>query len=364
MAQLEEKTYVTGLASLTVMSSSKYKKLVYILGEIHNKEYQCPEDLLNVIPADQLFLKLLNSCPDETLLDVYLEETFNSEHEKGDRFFDTITKHNFIALSDEQSVERSHKGGYMENVLQVLYSSGCLTDSIDSCQIYKNHVRFHLADIRAPYSTKESKTPFSTYINLIFGLTTAHMYPVEYVTLNIQKLRTIGPLFDSVENVRNGLRDMIKNYRIDKQLNNIKYKQIQEFLSTLMTTYMSENEDRLVWSNIKPFVQIIEDDSTKDACLNIFITKNGTMLFITIILMDIFLISRIFRTFKDTPGKLNGEPTNIIIYAGDAHAVNYKKILKYLEFDTVFEHKNHDDTMACLDITNFKMQWADNPVNK
>jgi hypothetical protein len=350
----QDKLYVTGLTYLSVQYSDKYNKIVYILGERHNKEETCPDDLLNVITAKELFFKLLNSCTD--LMDVYLEEVFNAENEKGSRFSSLLAEKEHIAsLDEEELADYNEDSGYMEDVIGFLSSEGCLSDLFDSCALYKKHIRFHLSDIRS--ESLEGKTPFADYIHAIFELSRASSYDhLDNIKKYIKSVRDAGRMFDSVENVRTGLKDMLENYRINKQLDNVIYPEVKDLLNNITINYMLKMEDKLVWSNIRPYIKKIEEDIDEDINFQEYITDGDSVSDTAEMLMDIFLISRIFRTFKDTPGKLNGEPTNIIIYVGAQHGSNYRRILSSLGFRRTFTYKRYDDEIEpCLDITNLKI---------
>jgi hypothetical protein len=59
--------------------------------------------------------------------------------------------------------------------------------------------------------------------------------------------------------------------------------------------------------------------------------------------MDAYLMARAFRSDVSSP--------NVIIYAGDNHAVTYRELLETLGFETVAETRNWDQ---CLDISDFQ----------
>ena len=72
--------------------------------------------------------------------------------------------------------------------------------------------------------------------------------------------------------------------------------------------------------------------------------------------MDYYLISRLFRTFRQIEGKYSDEPKNIIIYAGIFHVNQYIKIFKDLEFELIYSSKK--EGFQCLNISDFnKYIW-------
>ncbi len=74
----------------------------------------------------------------------------------------------------------------------------------------------------------------------------------------------------------------------------------------------------------------------------------------TIQYMDLYLLSRMFRTFKEgIKRRYRGEANNVLIYVGDLHATNYRRVLSELEFTEVFSSyaRKGEEKFQCLDIT-------------
>jgi hypothetical protein len=71
-------------------------------------------------------------------------------------------------------------------------------------------------------------------------------------------------------------------------------------------------------------------------------------------IMDMYLLPRVFRSFKEKDGSLY-EAKNIIIYGGDNHARRQRQILQELGFETIRYIKCEDDISKtpCLDIRQF-----------
>jgi hypothetical protein len=70
------------------------------------------------------------------------------------------------------------------------------------------------------------------------------------------------------------------------------------------------------------------------------------------ILMDIYLLGRLFKTF-DVSGE-KGHPDrvhNAIIYTGFHHAIEYKRILTSCGFEVVFENQSSGDEKQCVNIS-------------
>jgi hypothetical protein len=76
--------------------------------------------------------------------------------------------------------------------------------------------------------------------------------------------------------------------------------------------------------------------------------------------MDMYALARIFRSFRQVPGKYSDDPTHVIIYAGDAHSQNYRRVLKKLGFKLVQETRSEKRYHQCLDISRFHQPFFHN----
>ena len=71
-------------------------------------------------------------------------------------------------------------------------------------------------------------------------------------------------------------------------------------------------------------------------------------------LLDVYILSRMFRTFTQIKDRYSDPPKNIIIYAGDFHSQALKRILTLLGFQIVFETSDRGGSLQCLDISNLQ----------
>ncbi len=70
------------------------------------------------------------------------------------------------------------------------------------------------------------------------------------------------------------------------------------------------------------------------------------------VLMDIYLMGRLFKTFDTT--KERGQPTyvsNAIIYTGLSHSIEYRDVLESCGFKVVFENRSSGFKDQCVDIS-------------
>jgi hypothetical protein len=72
------------------------------------------------------------------------------------------------------------------------------------------------------------------------------------------------------------------------------------------------------------------------------------------LVMDYYLIHRLFREFRIIEGKYSEKPKHIIIYAGDAHSTRYSEFLTYIGFQKIQEVVSENQY---LDISKFKQPF-------
>jgi hypothetical protein len=71
-------------------------------------------------------------------------------------------------------------------------------------------------------------------------------------------------------------------------------------------------------------------------------------------MMDMYLFSRMFRKFKKNKKTVSETPTNIVVYVGNWHANNYRRLLDKLGFThKESKSKTKDVDFQCVNISNF-----------
>ena len=74
-------------------------------------------------------------------------------------------------------------------------------------------------------------------------------------------------------------------------------------------------------------------------------------------IMDLYLLSRIFRTF-DINKELPYDSTNIIIYSGNHHIETYIDWLQKLGFKKLYDFNSTiTEKKACIKVDNFNMEY-------
>jgi hypothetical protein len=336
-------SFVSGLIGLTVQYHPTWNKRVYILGERHDKIGVCEGDK-SVVDAYFFFFGLLQST--DKLIDVFLEE----EYSPGSNFSEQLNK-------KQNTLEK-----YPNYLLEVRYRLAeidCVTEKYGTgCARYRDHVRFHLTDIR------DAKLPMIEYIDCIYWLgvliidsslgklSTKDRHRVPYY---INRLNALGSehKYNNIEKIKAGLTDIYKGTKIEKQLSKIpiKYQSVKDYLNAKLESSHDELAEVLKYSSILPKItESLSEHRIK------FLDEWQIISDSMIKLMDLYLVSRMFRTFRNVPSQLSEEPRNIIVYAGDEHCATYREILSAMGFTTEFTAKQ-TSLEACLNIEDLEIDW-------
>jgi hypothetical protein len=348
--------YISGLLGFTVQYSAKYNKIIYIMGEQHNKDKICDSNLRNAVNAYDMFFKLLNST--SNLIDVFIEEDFDPSDIKSMRFW--VTEYYY-------KVNNNNANGFMGEVANHLHKHACFTGKYKGCLQYKNHVRFHLSDIRG--TTIHYK--FMEYINTLYSLSRIdidiYTDKERRDTKNklLDKLVRIAEtgIVDNVRNIKQALKQALEDFKINKQLYNIpdEYVDVKNLLNNQLETFINAKVSGLLYSNVKKYIKRVRDnDPTVYLEIRYLLTYKlgeNQEVPLPVYLMDMFLFSRIFRRFEQVKGRISNEPTNIIIYTGNVHSDNYRYMLEKLGFNYIIKSKPLPMSESCVNIEGFKYQW-------
>ena len=136
---------------------------------------------------------------------------------------------------------------------------------------------------------------------------------------------------------------------------------LNEILKTPVLGKVKKEIEKSIF-HINKYIQFINIIKNKNMYIGMLRKNKNTLdkqilLFIIIIvssiIVDIYQIARIFKVFND---KKNPEPTNIITYSGESHAVSLRLILRHLGFKTdkrIKTYKKHVNNPKCLNVSKF-----------
>jgi hypothetical protein len=146
--------------------------------------------------------------------------------------------------------------------------------------------------------------------------------------------------------------------KINKQLDNIRDERVRRTLKTNINSCFDAREANLNVIDdyeFHKFFQIKTKEEFKKAIdtINAYMSIAGELMALPCI-MDMYLLPRVFRSFKEKDGSVY-EAKNIITYGGDAHAVRQRQALQELGFTTVrsINCASYVEVTPCLDIRQF-----------
>lgn len=332
--------------SLNYFTSEKYNKRIYIFGEQHTTNNTC--SVKNTVTSNVYDFINKNIKFSDKFIDIFIELAYvpknyfkNNKYKKKENLDSTLRK-------------------FEDKYKNCLYLKR-------NCQ-YPN-VRFHYTDVRLT-DFLENK---SFYINLsenIIGL----YYNIEYgdllyyqsTLLNLRELLNNNIYkkernkflkcmnSNNVDNVIKYLSEIYKHTKIDKQQEKIKDDHVKSVLMEYLRSFISNIKFDFIGKNIQKIINSLPYKKKPDIKqLNEFNKLRAEQEDLDVPFMDIYLMARVFRKFKQIKYQNSKEPENIIIYVGDYHAQNYSNILKTLNFKNEFSISRVDNN-NCIDISKLK----------
>jgi hypothetical protein len=339
---------LTDIVSLSYHTSHVYKKKIYIFGESHNLKENCSIKKKNSCNVYD-FIKHMFNIP--KMMDMFLETPTII---KGGKYRKTL-------IESSPLMKFSNR---FENCL----------DLIKKCK--NSNVRFHNTDVR---KGKSKNLPF--FMKLEINIVDTLFYAFRYHDLKIYKmaLKEINELLsdsDRNEYIKNSksydlfipyLLNVYNKFKILRQLEKIPYKHVKNILTNYLYSKISKID--LKYFQLDKIISIISKFPKDHIPFELFddlvyllkyVREN--LIELTANFMDFYLMSRLFRRFKQINFQNSKEPENIIIYVGDIHADNYRAILKKLDFQQefitkakgIFVERYDKDWETCIDISKLK----------
>ena len=349
----ERCTLVSGLMSLSLYSHREMNKRILVLGENHSVTDVCARSR-GTSASDFFFKYLLDQT--HQLTDVFGEWYFDIDN--SDRFFRHRDQH------DRSYTTQS----FMVQVKNQLLDSNCLSaikSNDHSICPYKEYVRIHLTDIRMS-DTDIMKyfhylQRFVNHIKTRRGIDDGKEF-IEHVATFV---RASG--FDNKAVISRHLSEMFTSLKIRKQIDAIENESVKEyFVQTIFSLiyyvdYRPVTKDKFL-GLLEHTLTTTKDDTAIATYLCVWsqtsqCDANGAkrLIYTAAQIMDIYLLSRVFRMFSHHESRsLNGSINNVIIYVGDAHADEYRRILLSLGFSMDYRaQKAEGGTSSCLDVSDF-----------
>lgn len=342
---------VSGVYSFQVLYSSKYDKLVIMVGEEHtySENKMCKKESINSSEFVKEMLKSTSKKQDVFIEDVYMPHVTA----KGDRFSFNVMNTSFMG----QFIYDNKELNCMTNDRQ---------NSIDCKEYGVNHVRFHRADIRP---TEIYDNTIVGYLNLIFSTYSVLLdrktdpsfisrasTVYKYITKNFTK-------YNDIELIKKEITDLVKLVKIQKQLDSISDPLVRKEIMRILEPIIHPTNRCLNLLRPQELLKIldvfmntpIKTDSSTATSLNPsthhFIKIKDCHDGITLAMMDGYLLARLFKTHINP----DDTPKNVIIYAGGAHTELYTNVLKSIGFTVLFDAPKLNS--LCVDLSGLKIKW-------
>ena len=232
--------------------------------------------------------------------------------------------------------------------------------------------RLHWVDVRKGYISSSALNDLS-YVRAYL------IHKTDYLgTTNAAK--TLRRILKNDQRMRKILEDLITpsltNYKffMKKQVTQsdlVQKELTQTFLRKEIEKFCTEElikeglENRELFQRYIP--TLLDDNSTDQKIESALLGLNRATASVNTLMMDFYALSRIFKKFNIQRSKSKQatrvdqpeSPHNLIIYAGDAHSIRYRKFFDSLGAKRI-AHINNRGTLSinnCIDISNFPMPF-------
>jgi hypothetical protein len=331
---------ITGPVSMHVLYNNKTNKQFILFGDYHtHKQINCHDDQSIYFPE---YLSWLLKTNNKNNFDLFLEIGYTYSKKPGSILYHSIS-------------------GLFNNYNKIFLD--CHTNLLDKtkCQLLFPNAHFHNADYRKYINPDKSNHTFSEklgfltdglgkYIDNDWDEQKLVELMVKYKDINNEILKLINNKSYAIE----FLIKIIEGTKIKKN-----YTEADPMIHKHMVLYLEELVSK---DNHIDIIRLIEkfslvskryiltflfgeynypdDPYYKDyTVIRADIIKYfNLIIFIESIVMDYYLIGRMFRSFISD---------NVIIIAGNAHIDNYVNLLKKLNYTSIFEYHNNN---KCIDI--------------
>jgi hypothetical protein len=356
--------FIKGPVSITLHWNPSMKLLIYIFGEFHTSETDCPPENVSMFIEDYMKQLLTNS---DSYIDFFLEEKahfgYNPDltDSTGNTRLDILANRFRECISDVQSrntnpncnISRSHffdirqgvVDGHFDVVSHLISALSSLGKS-DEENIEKFIIKFN--------SIKEYPA-FSSFIRKIKDTSS----DTEFVDLWQKELFDHPFLKKKMD--RSTISTLIYSFIMNEiKLESLKFKNtIQENLIKLFK--ILTKIDVTLNKKGQP-IKIIISPRNADRLIRYIKKFRIGLILVNSAIADGYLLSRIFKEFNintDIPEKKRGfdepeRPHNIIIYGGDSHANRCRKFLENYMQCKRLEQNTFEDPMRfsnCIDMS-------------
>ena len=321
---------VFGIVGIQVLShpSATLKKVI-LLEDSHTKDHTYHS---NAVSSAKFITEQIRTAT--CFVDLFLEVPYINSEENIDNMVDFSggigwtgkSLKGCFATTDSRRTELKEEGQYSE------------------CN-YLN-LRTHYIDQRR--NTKYIKSgPYSLYTKVYEAVRNKMEKKVRFGNNRsdiIERLKTEeGEIFNDVKSV---VMNITEDKKMQKQIDMIKDINIKNVvldyikkwgdveLVKLESIQFNNPFDSKKVFNKEFLIKILEDKGTEE---EIYLAWSTLVKYNTVI-MDMYTIARLFRTYRDVPGENSNPATHAIFLAGNAHTKRYKNVLLELGYTIDFQN--------------------------
>ena len=284
-------SFISGPLSLTYHKSDEYNMNIYIFGEIHNAKQNCKVlKKSNYMDISEYLQKLfLNS---DKFIDFYLEDFMFRTLSVGRKAFLNSLRTDFTMCLNPESRSKC--------VFKTLR-----THFVDIRRIHTGSSLFVTTQIEKAmlYLLKKTNDD-SDYLQVIKDLSELNSYK-----------KIASYILDTIDNI-SILQKELDRSLLDRELIISAFRDIKKWRSLF--------RKNISHKDIRKILRIIQAP-----------------------IVDIYTISRMFKSFKKT-NYFPQTPKNIIYYAGDSHSTVARKFLEKLKFKKMLSIRSGANSKRCL----------------
>ncbi len=339
----ELKTYktLTGPLAFVYLESDKYPHKICLLGDRHTVyNLKCNE--AQCIHSPQFIVDYVNNS--SKFIDIFYEHAYSYMHE-----------------SDPGGIAWGKN--YLEESMET-FNPECYKIIKDKCDL--TTTRLHYTDMRHYFNNDEEQYIAASIMDFPNRIWLHKSYKTnskeateDAAILVLEVMDAYGDEIGSYDFLKSMFTGGIREERILKQIANIPNNDIKNYIGNYYLTNSTTLINKMIainLSNIKTMKEIYIHFKP-------LIRFGRILLDLYSLYMDIYLLARIFRIYKDVPSKYSEGAYNSFVYTGLKHTNRYIEILTELGFYSVFSKHVDKSESKLIDISNLKQPLFHRDLN-
>jgi hypothetical protein len=324
-------TFLTDPSSLTVHQwrRNHEKRTFVILGEYHQNPQKrgCKKQAMSIV---EFFHEIANRVPSS---DLFLESPLPLT--KQTRLYQNSVLHWIYKMF--------HEDQYIHGLSSLLQQFGECAPKYGGDTSNCGNMRVHLIDFRELESygwsyesvqkDPESLARLRLFLNHV-GFASIHSMSDSSLPDN-SDMDHFYTLCSTLYKHRDPLlRALLHTFKIKKQLQAISSRRVREQILDVMYRKWST-----LWNKIQRLLRNADKRKSFHNLADLYVRAST-------IPVDLYMMARALRTFRD-----GTHATNIMVYAGEYHAENYRDMLHAIGATTVLDRRSSRNESACIRVS-------------